>query len=767
MTSLVELGIAQVAVWWITGAALVAAWWVVFSGQHRNPRYDVDLAWWLWHWFTGGLLDTIRAYPTDDGRLHRAGRRALRAGARTALAGGFVAAIYLRSGAPHGTAVATVLGWGVGLAVALAAATVAIAHVAMRWSMWRHYVQPLHWAIAEEAKWDLDMRWWHVRRYLRVRPGLATHPEGVVIGVGPRFKVGTDAENNVIRIATAKLGLSDVSVGWKREGIHRYVQFMGQDPVPDKVSFLDKKVRKLIEAESTWSKVLLGYTRGDKPVWLDLDKESPHVLMSAGTGGGKSVALAGMTAQLMWHGAEVVVQDIKEISHLWLRDLPGVRYNRDVAEIHRGWCDLGEEINRRKARLREVSAEQVWAGEVPEFPRLVVVYEEMSSTTRRLRTYWSSIKGKGDPNVSPALQAYEEFLNMGRALKMNMLAVAQRASALAVGGGDARENFPCRIVIDRYSQQTWKILNGDVPFVPGTKHPGRAQVVIGSDATATQFLHIEEPDASRWVIDKRGMRPRKQPGDVEVAQVEDMPSPGEMVRDSRATATGPARELVTLWAASRDKGKDGGIVPLTAGALRKERKNHPGEFPAPAVIRSDGIEEFDADHLRRWWRNKVKRGATTIIDVDVVDGVDDLVGGNEDDEVGRVDRSENESSADQDSQVGTLQRALRDRDSVRDRLRARVAGPNEAGCELWTGAVSGDGYGYMKVDGKAQPVHRVAYELEVGPIPEGLTIDHRVGPGEPCTSKLCVRGDHLEPVSRETNSARRWERQRAEQGATQ
>jgi len=749
MTALTELGVAQVAVWWVTATVLVAAWWVSFGGQHRNPRHDFGIGWWLWHWFTGGLLDTVRAYPTDEGRLRRGVRRALRGLGRTALAGGFVAAIYLRSGAAHGTAVGTVAGWGVGGSVALAAATVGVAHIAVRWSMWRHYVQPLHWAVAGKAGWPLDLKGRQVRRYVHVPRGLATGGDGVVVVCGPTFEPRAEQKAKVVEIVKAKLSLSDVSVSWKDEGIHRYVQLRSQDPVPDRVSFLDPKVRELIEAESTWSKVLLGFTRGGRPVWLDLDKESPHVLISAGTGGGKSVALAGMTAQLMWHGAEVVVLDIKEMSHLWLRDLPGVRYARDISEIHRALCDLGAEIDRRKARLREVSAEQVWAGEVPEFPRLVVVFEEMSSTIRRLRTYWSGIKGKGDPNVSPALQAYEEFLNMGRQLKMNMLAVAQRASALAVGGGDARENFPCRIVIDRYSQQTWKILNGDVPYIAGTKHPGRAQVVIGSEATATQFVYIEEPDAYRWVIDKRGMQPRKVPD----AQSPQMLSPGETVRVCRASASDQGVEPVTLWKASKDKGD--GIVNLTAGALRNERKRHPGEFPQPVAKRGE-VELYDPFDLQRWENNKVKLSTSNTSD-EVAEET------NETDGVGRVDDNENESSAETDPQGGWLLPAVRDRDSLRVRFEAGRAAPNEAGCREWTGYVNEDGYGYIKVDGIPVPVHRVAYELLRGPIPEGDTIDHLIGPGEPCTSKACTTGDHLEAVSREENSARRHVRDAREQ----
>jgi hypothetical protein len=45
--------------------------------------------------------------------------------------------------------------------------------------------------------------------------------------------------------------------------------------------------------------------------------------------------------------------------------------------------------------------------------------------------------------------------------------------------------------------------------------------------------------------------------------------------------------------------------------------------------------------------------------------------------------------------------------------------------------------------------HRIAWELEHGPVPEGLTLDHR------CRVRHCVNPSHLEPVSHQVNCQRR------------
>ena len=67
-------------------------------------------------------------------------------------------------------------------------------------------------------------------------------------------------------------------------------------------------------------------------------------------------------------------------------------------------------------------------------------------------------------------------------------------------------------------------------------------------------------------------------------------------------------------------------------------------------------------------------------------------------------------------------------------------------CWLWTAQLSKDGYGRFGVRVTSQRymptnAHRVAYELFVGPIPEGMHLDHL------CGVRNCVRPDHLEPVT--------------------
>jgi hypothetical protein len=74
----------------------------------------------------------------------------------------------------------------------------------------------------------------------------------------------------------------------------------------------------------------------------------------------------------------------------------------------------------------------------------------------------------------------------------------------------------------------------------------------------------------------------------------------------------------------------------------------------------------------------------------------------------------------------------------------------EDGCWLWLASLDARGYGQFR---RPEPphiakAHRVSYELHVGPIPEGLTLDHL------CRVRHCVNPDHLEPVTNRENILR-------------
>lgn len=69
-------------------------------------------------------------------------------------------------------------------------------------------------------------------------------------------------------------------------------------------------------------------------------------------------------------------------------------------------------------------------------------------------------------------------------------------------------------------------------------------------------------------------------------------------------------------------------------------------------------------------------------------------------------------------------------------------------CWLWTRSLDRYGYAEIKVQGRHHLAHRLSYEVLVGPIPEGLVIDHL------CRKRHCVNPAHMEPVTPLENTLR-------------
>lgn len=70
-------------------------------------------------------------------------------------------------------------------------------------------------------------------------------------------------------------------------------------------------------------------------------------------------------------------------------------------------------------------------------------------------------------------------------------------------------------------------------------------------------------------------------------------------------------------------------------------------------------------------------------------------------------------------------------------------------CWAWQGFIDQKGYGrYQPTGGRLAQAHRFAYESAVGPIPDGLVIDHL------CRNRGCCNPAHLEPVTNRENILR-------------
>lgn len=89
------------------------------------------------------------------------------------------------------------------------------------------------------------------------------------------------------------------------------------------------------------------------------------------------------------------------------------------------------------------------------------------------------------------------------------------------------------------------------------------------------------------------------------------------------------------------------------------------------------------------------------------------------------------------------------RPSAEERFWSFVEKNPDTGCWEWTGNKARGGYArFRSTGGPNVMAHRWSYEHYVGPIPEGLQIDHL------CRVRNCVNPEHLEPVTCRENLLR-------------
>lgn len=503
---------------------------------------------------------------------------------------------------------------GLGLAVTVSALVGWwVADVAALWPHRRQWVRPLHVALAPVIGVPPGTR---PATYLRVPPDYATRSGEVVrVAVPETWTDADDARKRAVQSAvTSKLGLADVSWRWSLAGRSSYVTAVSSPRPPAAALFSTQGIRDLVVAAAE-SAPLIGVQHGGRPVAVDLDAESPHILVSAGTGGGKSVILRTVAAQMLHDGGVVSVLDVKRHSHKWTRGIPAVTYCRDIEDVHDELVRLGVEGERRNRIVDE------WEGpeqDAPVGPRVAVLLEEGNATIGRLKRHWQTVRDpKVDPKESPALDGLREVLFMGRAVRMHVLMVAQSATAAALGGPEMRENFATRILA-RYTQNAWRMLVPEVAPIPrSTRHVGRAQVVLGGVAYATQVVLMTGDEARDWALSGR-------PADLAVSASQRLNGPVDLGKHPVTVTPGsdadmqasmneslpaaPPAPAAAVPVSLRDA-TDGGVLSVSLAVARKSAAGRDAEFPEPVgTDLKTGGKLYRPEDLQRWERNRPKAG---------------------------------------------------------------------------------------------------------------------------------------------------------------
>lgn len=88
--------------------------------------------------------------------------------------------------------------------------------------------------------------------------------------------------------------------------------------------------------------------------------------------------------------------------------------------------------------------------------------------------------------------------------------------------------------------------------------------------------------------------------------------------------------------------------------------------------------------------------------------------------------------------------------------KVRIGAPDE--CWEWQGATNGGGYGSCRVNNEKDMVHRHAYRMAYGLIPDGMMVCHR------CDNRICCNPSHLFLGTAQDNNDDMWAKGRGASG---
>lgn len=384
---------------------------------------------------------------------------------------------------------------GVTSAGLLWAATHSVAMALRGWRHQRERVRPLAAVLRPMLGWHgvPPSQWMDVPlRYDSPRD----EPIPVQIWFPIELEITADLQRRVMQAVATRLQIARPLGRWELSGASPSVTVTRRPIPPSSVQWAD--VLELV-SKTKESAPLLGIQAGGKAFHVDLDSESPHILISAGTGGGKSILAQLIMMQVLAHGGRVIILDVKLASQMWAYGVPGVAVLTDPETIFNSLRFAAEEINRRNQMVVEARDLTV----VNSLPRILIVVEEMASLTEKLTQWWAAVRTKDQPRPCPALAWLREILSMGRSTHVHVVSLTQHATVAAFGGSTAnastaRSQFGL-IAISRTRAAGWKMLAPEATPLPYSRIRGRFGFVFAGETIEAQVPYVTESDAREWI----------------------------------------------------------------------------------------------------------------------------------------------------------------------------------------------------------------------------------------------------------------------------
>jgi hypothetical protein len=418
------------------------------------------------------------------------------------------------------------------------------------WTHNRRIVRPLYKTLAPIAGHPPNDSY---SRYLMIpRDFSANEKAKVKLMLSPLWE-GSIAQQKQITGLVARRLAGDWDSHYFHHATPPFVEFRHSPAPPAKVTYaafkpyMDKSPAHIL---------VLGIGANDKLISIDLDSEAPHIALSIGTGGGKTVTMAQIIAFLVKNGVERIdIIDTKRAGYSWCINLPGVY-------VHRTMTAQMEAIHNVRVRMEE-RYEEIGEDENRVFPRNVLIIEEQNTWIKYAEQYWNDLRQEMEqkersraPKKNPAITDIGFVLFMGRQACVNVISIFQRMSASAAGGGDMRDQYGAKLLA-RFSPQSWKILVGTTPIPRSSRINGRAIFVLGDETHAVQLAYLTQDEATEYALS----------GNTVNVSGPGTPVAGKVINPDDELYS--LRELV-----------DSNVIPIKYGALRKARQRDKS-FPEP------------------------------------------------------------------------------------------------------------------------------------------------------------------------------------------
>jgi hypothetical protein len=581
-------------------AAAGWAWWAKRCRQYRRPRQDRELAMLLWRWHTDLPWGPARTATT-------------------------VAAVGLVAWSTEVTTTITeAIAWGVGLPLFLSIYAIALTHVTVKRLFWLEWIEPAYEALCHIEQIDLDPEerrpgrrikvtrdWqWHQQPRIsiggRKRRLPARHHDGINVAFPNNLRRYGTTKDHIEAQLEAVWDLRDVDYKWFDKGNSSYLKILPELVVPKRAPFANPDIRAAIDTALARCPTAPPFmlARGDAPYGVDLDAESPHVLISAGTIGGKSTTIRFIIGALLKADDEAVavIADKKEHSQRGLAAVPGVVVAREDEEINNALVAVWEEVQRRNKVCRDVPLGE----SMPLFPRIVVGLEEINVTEKSLNAWWRKTQGTR-AGQAPGIYALDNILCMGRAVRTNVILDGQAVTHKSMGSGAGAVNIALRILAE-YDPNAWTRLAHGAEWIQPISHkvqPGWCVAIHGREVVEGQRIYITDEQVYGWLmeVDNAGrsknlpepLRPELLP-----ALASDFPIRTPQAPDHRLIAV-PAEtrtpSMQEIQVGDSDVGNDGEVdyvtlralaedesIGMSLPALRKasQRPHFPKAVPMPA-----------------------------------------------------------------------------------------------------------------------------------------------------------------------------------------